>query len=828
MTDTAISASASPARRLASAPILPAHEQVRAPAFAWTRRHWFVAIAAILVFWAAAASAWWLLGSVVPWDSKNHFYPMLRNIAASLAQGEWPLWNPYHFSGHPSVADPQSLLFTPTMMLFAWLDAAPSMELFDLVVFAHLLLPAFAMLAIFARRSWHPVGAVVAAMVVIFGGSAAARLQHTGMIVSYSFFLPALLLLEVALARRSWRASIGFGIAAGLMALGRDQVAFLSCFALAGWVVYQALQDEHPLRWLVRRLPHLLLMATIVGALLAVPAILTMQFLADSNRPAFAYGVAAMNSLPPSSLSTLIAPNLYGTLNHTYDYWGPMWDTVPEGTYTDRAINYLFAGTLTVLLLFWQGLGRGRLLDRAIRYPALLGLVALVYALGRYTPVFVWLFDHVPGIKLYRRPADATFLINVSLAFLGGYFVHTYLDDARRSATANPLRSWLRPAGRVLAFGVPLVLLASGFAFSLRVGHGYAAALQEALALGLAAFAFSVLLPQTTQRSRLVAASLLVAATGAELLWRNAASALNAEPASRYAVFETLSNSDFAGLNALKRELAERHAKGERPRVEILGLGGAWQNASMVLGIEDTVGYNALRIAEYEKAVGSGENAVELSLRQFPGTFRGYKCNLAALLGLEYLVLDRPAEKLPRHFPRVRDAQLIYSSDTMYIYRLPQAAPRAYVATRVKPVDSEAVLDDQELPDFDRRSEALLDEEDLSRTTLIHAEQADETVAGRSRVKILTYKRNSVTLSVSTDRAGLLVLHDLYYPGWEATVDGQPARLFKANLLFRGVEVAAGDHKVEFTFRPLSAGNLLTAAADALGRESPEEATATR
>ena len=90
--------------------------------FRWSRRAWIGAVAAVLVFWATAALAWWAVGGVVPWDSKNHFYPMLRYLAASLAQGEWPLWNPYHFSGHPTVADPQSLLFTPTMVLFAWLE----------------------------------------------------------------------------------------------------------------------------------------------------------------------------------------------------------------------------------------------------------------------------------------------------------------------------------------------------------------------------------------------------------------------------------------------------------------------------------------------------------------------------------------------------------------------------------------------------------------------------------------------------------------------------------------------------------------------------------
>jgi hypothetical protein len=789
------------------------------PAVAWTRRDCLAAVAAVLVFWTAAVLAWRVAGGVVPWDSKNHFYPMLRHLGAALAQGEWPLWNPYHFSGHPAVADPQSLLFTPTMVAFAALVPAPSMEAFDAVVFAHLLLPAFAALVLFSRRGWHPAGAVVAAMMIVLGGSAAARLQHTGMIFSYAFFLPAFACLEAALRRPAWTPAVGFAVFAALMALGRDQVAFLGTLALAGLVLHETASAQRPLRFLASRAPALAGMGVAVAALLAVPALLTIQFLMDSNRPGIAFGVAAMNSLPPSSLVTLLAPNIFGTLNLTYDYWGPMWDTIPEGTYTDRAINYLFAGTLPVVLLLWQGLGRGGLFAREIRYFVLLGLSATVYALGRYTPVFEALFDAVPGISLYRRPADATFFINIALAVACGYCVHLYVAGAPAGLEDAP--RWRR----AIRFAAPALLagglLASGVAFSLRVGHGQAAILQAAAFAAMAAVGLSLLLSQASRPARAIAAAIVVAATGAELVWRNAGSSLNMEPASRYAVYNELAPQDFAGLQMLKRELDARQSRGERPRVEILGLGGAWQNASMVLGIEDTVGYNALRIAEYERAVGSGENAVELRLRQFPGTFRGYRCSLASLLGLEYLVLDRPAEKLPRHFPRLRNAELLHASETMWIYRLPPASPRAYVATRLKPVDTQAVLDEGDLPEFDRTEEALVDEADMA--GLGHAfpvlEPDADTRPSISRVTMLSYRRNAVALSVTTDRPGLLVLHDLHYPGWEATVDGKATPVLRANLLFRGIEVPAGEHRVEFRFRPLSAQNLLTAAADLVGGE---------
>ncbi len=66
----------------------------------------------------------------------------------------------------------------------------------------------------------------------------------------------------------------------------------------------------------------------------------------------------------------------------------------------------------------------------------------------------------------------------------------------------------------------------------------------------------------------------------------------------------------------------------------------------------------------------------------------------------------------------------------------------------------------------------------------------------------------------------IFVLHDLYYPGWEATIDNQPTPILKTNLLFRGVELPRGRHIVAFRFAPLSPSHLLEALRDAFSNGS--------
>jgi hypothetical protein len=70
-------------------------------------------------------------------------------------------------------------------------------------------------------------------------------------------------------------------------------------------------------------------------------------------------------------------------------------------------------------------------------------------------------------------------------------------------------------------------------------------------------------------------------------------------------------------------------------------------------------------------------------------------------------------------------------------------------------------------------------------------------------LSILQYDLHTATIAVQTEQPGYLVLPDAYYPGWKATVDGQPTPVWRANYAFRAVYVPEGRHTVQFVFDPL-------------------------
>jgi hypothetical protein len=61
---------------------------------------------------------------------------------------------------------------------------------------------------------------------------------------------------------------------------------------------------------------------------------------------------------------------------------------------------------------------------------------------------------------------------------------------------------------------------------------------------------------------------------------------------------------------------------------------------------------------------------------------------------------------------------------------------------------------------------------------------------------------NRISFAVRVPQDGFLLLNEVYYPGWEATVDGKPAEILRADGIFRCLFLSTGDHHIEFKFRP--------------------------
>ena len=91
------------------------------------------------------------------------------------------------------------------------------------------------------------------------------------------------------------------------------------------------------------------------------------------------------------------------------------------------------------------------------------------------------------------------------------------------------------------------------------------------------------------------------------------------------------------------------------------------------------------------------------------------------------------------------------------------------------------------------------------------------TQDGTSVVKITSYEPNDLTYDVRSDKGGVLVFSEIYYPGWTATVDGKPVEVGRVNYVLRAIQVAPGNHKEELTFFPKSIDRTETVAYVAYG-----------
>ncbi|MFN3930080.1 MAG: YfhO family protein, partial [Thermoflexus sp.] len=72
------------------------------------------------------------------------------------------------------------------------------------------------------------------------------------------------------------------------------------------------------------------------------------------------------------------------------------------------------------------------------------------------------------------------------------------------------------------------------------------------------------------------------------------------------------------------------------------------------------------------------------------------------------------------------------------------------------------------------------------------------------RIQLALWAPEELQLEVWTKQPGFLVIGDIWYPGWRAWIDGQPAPVLRAHIALRAIPVPAGAHRIIMRYEPLS------------------------
>ena len=750
-----------------------------------TRRYLLLVIAIYAL--AFLVPAWpWLSGAVtVPYDAKSTFYPPLEFMARAFHSGESPFWTPNVFAGWPNIADPQSMLTSPLHVLLALISAAPGMWANDAVTFAYLFIGGLGIILYFRDRGWHAAGALVAALAFAFGGAASARLQHAGQVISLAWLPVALFLLARALERASWKWGALAGVAAALIVLGRDQVALLEVYVLAGFVLAHWCGEGWRIR--VRASIAPLIAGGIAGlVIIALPVLLTELLATDSNRPEFSFVEAGRGSLHWTHLLSLVFADLFGAMDPKVDFWGAggwAWNERfgMADLFLAQNMGLLYSGALAGVMLV-VGAARGALWSREIRFFTIAALLTAFFMFGWYTPVFHLMYELMPGVKLFRRPADATFVFGAMIAFVAGYMVHRWLTALPR---ANLLQRYIELgiAAFVVAFTLWLASTTVGITPALKP-----------IVTGIVCVALAILVLIFARRlaagAPVTATLLLVVFTTADLAWNNAPHESSGLPPARYDALRTDTQNETITL--IKQRLAQQEPN-HRDRIESVGIEYHWPNMCLIHGCEQVFGHNPLRLKWFYEATRVGDTVAAVGQRRFSPLYPSWRSTSADLFGVRLIATGVPVERIDTSL-KPGDLNLIARTKDAYVYENPRALPRVMLVADWKLVDFNELTASGWPPGVDPTKAVLLE-----RTpSLSQTGTADPGTA-----RLVRYASTEIVIEVDAPSGGILVLNDVWHPWWRATVDGVDTEILRANVIFRAVPVPPGKHTVRFTFEPL-------------------------
>jgi hypothetical protein len=744
---------------------------------------------------AATAGFFWRLLAGQVWmpagggDLAQFLYPTYTFAAEWWRRGIIPLWNPHLFAGAPFVGDPQSGIFYPLNLLTFLISAPLTFRDLEYLSVLHFFIAGAGMYAFLrwskfaVRRSPFAMSngelrisipaALAGALAFEFSDLFITHFGNLNLIAVVAWLPLVLLFYRRAVTdcprefRGNGRDSAGAGVSrrthtvvpvhrvrARLVRATRD-----GCRTRDGRRTNdegRRAKDDRALVFRHSSLVYLVLVA-VVAVGLAAPALLSsIEFTQHTVRAAYSYEQAAQYSLPPAQLIGLFVPGFFG--RGPQNAWGP-WARVEVG----------YIGILPILLALLALVLRR---DAPARFFGALALVGLALALGGYAILHGWLYQLVPGFGQLRAPARFIVLMDFALATLAAFGFDVLLRALPRASE----RAFKRIV-RAAPFAFLLIALPAGaLAYAILIlGQGQDPVLFARIAHATNALAFFILL------LALATALLLARATRffRPRVWAVLALALIFFDLFSLGAYVDASTDDPTRVFEHPDAVAFFKSDGALFRIDPRGTGvdNVWlPDASILYGLFDVNGDNPLVLADFERyweALGSRSS-------------RAYD-----LLNAKYLIARKSAPVDRAKFT------LAFEDAAFNIYENTRVLPRAFVVSDVRVVPNRAAaLDAVRADDFDAAKSVVLEQAISGQRSPVSSQQ--------SAVKIVGYGANEILLDVDAPSAGVLVLSEVFYPGWRAWVNDREVEVLRANYLFRAVEISAGAQRVRLLFDPLS------------------------
>jgi hypothetical protein len=226
-------------------------------------------------------------------------------------------------------------------------------------------------------------------------------------------------------------------------------------------------------------------------------------------------------------------------------------------------------------------------------------------------------------------------------------------------------------------------------------------------------------------------------------------------------------------------------------------------------GLRDLAGYEPLTLTRYSRALADGYADVSQPRPDPPPdpSIFGERSHVLDLLNATYVavlpaandggarLLLRPDSQPPAPVATAR-WEPVYEADGLVVVRNRNALPRVWLVAEAESVDGEQAL--RRIRGggaFDPRRTALLEDAPAELPPLPGGE-----LAGGATTHVAADEPSRIVVETIAPTPTVLVLSEIFYPGWEATVDGRPERIRLADFLLRGVAVPAGRHRVEMRY----------------------------